>query len=30
MALYHEAIRKAYPTAVTIDDGKGAFAKDGN
>ena len=30
MALYHEAIRKAYPTAVTIDDGKGAFDKDGN
>ena len=30
MALDHEAIRKAYPTAVTIDDGKGAFDKDGN
>ena len=30
MALDHEAIRKAYPTAITIDDGKGAFDKDGN
>jgi len=30
MALDHEAIRKAYPTAVTIDDSKGAFDKDGN
>ncbi len=30
MALDHEAIRKAYPTAVTIDDGTGAFDKDGN
>ena len=30
MALDHEAIRKDYPTAVTIDDGKGAFDKDGN
>tara|TARA_R100000655_G_scaffold55861_1_gene93979 strand:- start:2664 stop:2960 length:297 start_codon:yes stop_codon:yes gene_type:complete len=30
MALDHEAIRKAYPTAVTIDDGKGVFDKDGN
>ena len=25
MALDHEAIRKAYPQAVTIDDGTGAF-----
>tara|TARA_B100000029_G_scaffold313238_1_gene305709 strand:- start:92 stop:427 length:336 start_codon:yes stop_codon:yes gene_type:complete len=25
MALDHEAIRKAYPEAVTIDDGTGAF-----
>ena len=30
MALDHEAIRKAYPTAVTVDDSKGAFDKDGN
>ena len=30
MALDHEAIRKAYPAAVTIDDGTGAFDKDGN
>ena len=30
MTLDHEAIRKAYPTAVTIDDGTGAFDKDGN
>ena len=30
MAYDHEAIRKAYPTAVTIDDGTGAFDKDGN
>ena len=28
--LDHEAIRKAYPDAVTIDDGGGAFDKDGN
>ena len=28
--LDHEAIRKAYPNAVTIDDGAGAFDKDGN
>ena len=28
MALDHEAIRKAYPNAVTIDDGFGAFDKD--
>ena len=27
--LDHEAIRKAYPDAVTIDDGTGAFDKDG-
>lgn len=26
----HEAIRKAYPQAVTIDDGTGAFDADGN
>ena len=25
MALDHEAIRKAYPEAVTVDDGTGAF-----
>ena len=30
MALDHEAIRKAYPTTVTIDDSTGAFDKDGN
>ena len=30
MSLDHEAIRKAYPDAVTIDDGTGAFDKDGN
>ena len=30
MTLDHKAIRKAYPTAVTIDDGTGAFDKDGN
>ena len=29
MGLYHQAIRKAYPDAVTIDDGTGAFDKDG-
>ena len=29
MALDHEAIRKAYPDAVTIDDETGAFDKDG-
>ncbi len=28
--LDHEAIRKAYPNAVTIDDSRGAFDKDGN
>ena len=28
MALDHEAIRKAYPNAVLIDDGTGAFDKD--
>ena len=27
--LDHEAIRKAYPDAVTIDDSAGAFDKDG-
>lgn len=26
----HEAIRRAYPNAVTIDDDAGAFDKDGN
>jgi hypothetical protein len=26
----HEAIRRAYPNAVTIDDGTGAFDADGN
>ena len=30
MSLDHEAIRKAYPNAVTIDDGKGAFDASGN
>ena len=31
MALYHEAIYKAYEgTVVSIDDGTGAFDKDGN
>ena len=29
MGLDHEAIRKAYPNAVRIDDGTGAFDKDG-
>ena len=29
MSLDHEAIRKAYPNAVFIDDGKGVFDKDG-
>ena len=29
MSLDHEAIRKAYPNAVTIDDGTGAFKADG-
>ena len=29
MSLDHIAIRKAYPDAVTIDDGTGAFDKDG-
>ena len=28
--LDHEAIRKAYPNAVTIDDGAGAFDASGN
>ena len=28
-SLDHTAIRKAYPDAVTIDDGTGAFDKDG-
>ena len=30
MSLDHEAIRKAYPNAVIIDDGTGAFDKDRN
>ena len=30
MSLDHEAIRSAYPEAVVIDDGTGAFDKDGN
>ena len=29
MSLAHEAIRKAYPDAVTVDDGTGAFKADG-
>jgi len=29
MALDHDAIRKAYSNAVTIDDGTGVFDKDG-
>ena len=29
MSLDHEAIYKAYPNAVTVDDGTGAFDKDG-
>ena len=29
MSLDHEAIYKAYPDAVTVDDGTGAFDKDG-
>ena len=30
MALDHEAIRKSYPTVVTIDDSAGAFDASGN
>ena len=30
MSLDQNAIKKAYPNAVTIDDGAGAFDKDGN
>tara|TARA_R100000329_G_scaffold100915_1_gene83242 strand:- start:166 stop:486 length:321 start_codon:yes stop_codon:yes gene_type:complete len=30
MILDHDAIRKAYPNAVTIDDGRGAFDASGN
>jgi len=30
MSLDHEAIRKAYPNATTIDDGTGAFDATGN
>ena len=30
MILDHEAIRKAYPDAITIDDNKGAFKADGS
>ena len=29
-SLDHEAIRKAYPNAITIDDSTGAFDADGN
>jgi hypothetical protein len=29
MSLDHEAIRKAYSNAVVVDDGQGAFDKDG-
>ena len=29
MTLDHEAIRKAYPNVVSIDDGTGAYDKDG-
>ena len=29
MSLHHEAIRKAYPDAVNVDDSKGAFKADG-
>jgi len=30
MSLDHEAIRRAYPQAVNIDDGTGAFDESGN
>lgn len=30
MSLNHEAIRRAYPNAVSIDDGTGAFDINGN
>ena len=30
MSLDHEAIRKAYPDVVTIDDGTGAYKADGS
>ncbi len=30
MSLDHEAIYKAYPDAITIDDGTGAFKADGS
>ena len=30
MSLDHQAIRKAYPDAVTVDDGAGAFKADGS
>ena len=30
MSLDHPAIRKAYPNAVTVDDGTGAFDSSGN
>ena len=30
MTLDHNAIRKAYPNVITIDDSRGAFDKDGN
>ena len=29
MSLDHEAVRKAYPNAISIDDGVGALDKDG-
>ena len=28
--LNHEAIRRAYPNVITVDDGTGAFDADGN
>lgn len=30
MTLNHEAIRRAYPQVVVVDDGTGAFDADGN
>ena len=30
MSLDHEAIRRAYPSVVSIDDGAGAFDASGN
>jgi len=29
MSLDHDAIRRAYPNVITVDDGAGAFDKDG-